>query len=85
MEKQDYYVVVHEFISHLEEREGDLVSVYLGGSVARDNYSPGRSDIDIYIVVEENYSELNVCPLPEKQTGPGAGHDGNGHKRCINK
>ena len=49
-----YFDFIGNMINSISEidREGNIVSIYLGGSVARGDYAVGISDIDIYIVVE---------------------------------
>jgi len=36
----------------------DIIAVYVGGSVARGDFSPGRSDIDIYIITTGKKKEI---------------------------
>jgi len=36
----------------------EIVSVFLGGSVARGDFSPGRSDIDLYFVLTSRNDEI---------------------------
>lgn len=55
IEKKVYYDVLEE-IENLgrEDKFSEKVeSIYLGGSVARGDFTPGRSDIDIYVVLKE--------------------------------
>lgn len=62
---RDYWESIEELIEvcKTSHHEGDIVAVYLGGSVARGDFSPSRSDIDIYVVTsgkqEEIEKELN--------------------------
>lgn len=38
--------------------KSNIVAVYVGGSVARGDFSPGRSDIDIYVIVDGKKEEI---------------------------
>ncbi len=57
--RQDYEDSVDEFVSIIERELADkVVAVYAAGSFARGDYKPGRSDIDLYIVVKEEDEDL---------------------------
>jgi predicted nucleotidyltransferase len=57
--QEDYDDAVSELVNVMAQKYGDRVeSVYAGGSFARGDFVPGRSDIDIYIVVKEEKEEL---------------------------
>jgi predicted nucleotidyltransferase len=59
--QEDYYDAVHELVRVIAEKYGDKVdSVYAGGSFARGDFVPGRSDIDIYIVLRDGKEELEA-------------------------
>ncbi|MBW9153942.1 nucleotidyltransferase domain-containing protein [Clostridium estertheticum] len=61
MLKKDVYLdSINYFIDYIksEKLNKKIVAVYLGGSVGRGDYSPGRSDIDIYIVNKEEDKKL---------------------------
>jgi len=50
--EREYWEAIEELIGFCEgsRYKDDIVAIYLGGSVARGDFSPGRSDIDIYMV-----------------------------------
>jgi len=52
--KQDYRNSIQALISRLNQLElkDSILAVYIGGSVSREDYIPGRSDIDIYVVMK---------------------------------
>ncbi len=54
--KRAYQEAIEELIGFCgrSRYRGDIVALYLGGSVARGDFSPGRSDIDIYVVAGAN-------------------------------
>lgn len=55
---KDYYDAVSELVDVISERYENRVKViYAGGSFAREDFVPGRSDIDLYIVVEDREDE----------------------------
>lgn len=57
--RQDYEDVISELIAMCEKKQfANLVALYVGGSVARGDYSPGRSDIDLYAVTESKDPDL---------------------------
>lgn len=60
LNKNDYLVAINGFIDYMknEDIENRIVAMYLGGSVARGDFSPGRSDIDIYIITNFEDTEL---------------------------
>jgi predicted nucleotidyltransferase len=41
-----------------EKHETAIVAIYAGGSFAREDFVPGRSDVDIYFIVKDNNEEL---------------------------
>ncbi len=50
---KDYYDAVNELIDKITKKYKDKIcAIYAGGSFARGDFVPGRSDIDLYIVVE---------------------------------
>jgi len=57
--REDYYDAVNELIEVITGRyRNSLKAIYAGGSFARGDFVPGRSDIDIYIVAENRKEEL---------------------------
>lgn len=57
--REDYYDAVNELIEVITGRyRKSLRAIYAGGSFARGDFVPERSDIDIYIVVENRKEEL---------------------------
>ncbi|HOB34365.1 MAG TPA: nucleotidyltransferase domain-containing protein [Bacillota bacterium] len=56
--RQDYFAVVDKIRSFCRERCPNLLALYLGGSVARGDFVPGRIDIDLYAVTAEKDAEL---------------------------
>ena len=56
--KQDYFMVVDSIQSFCHEQVPNLIALYLGGSVARGDFVPGRSDIDLYAVTAEKDAAL---------------------------
>ena len=57
--QRDYYDAVKELIGAITEKYGNKVeAIYAGGSFARGDFVPGRSDIDIYIVLKNGKEEL---------------------------
>ena len=52
LDRQDYRAAIRALVEFCERsrHKSDIVAVYLGGSVARGDFSPARSDIDVYIV-----------------------------------
>jgi predicted nucleotidyltransferase len=42
---------------YLELKGEGLLSIYLWGSILRDEYKPGISDVDALGVIDENFSE----------------------------
>lgn len=57
--REDYEKSADEFASIIGRELADkVVAVYAAGSFARGDYKPGRSDIDLYIVVKEEDEDL---------------------------
>jgi len=57
--EKDYYDAVSELVNVITKRYGNKIrAIYAGGSFARGDFVPGRSDIDLYIVVEDRKEEL---------------------------
>jgi predicted nucleotidyltransferase len=57
--QKDYYDAVNELVQAIVRRdESNLKVIYAGGSFARGDFVPGRSDIDIYVVAENRKEEL---------------------------
>jgi len=58
--KEDYREAIEELVEFCgkSRHKENIVAVYLGGSVARGDFSPGRSDIDIYVVVSGRKKEI---------------------------
>jgi len=51
--RKDYFHAVSEFVVALNRTRGSSIkAIYAGGSFARGDFVPGRSDIDIYVVVK---------------------------------
>ena len=49
-----YFAAIDDLLAYCRAHAADqIVSIYLGGSVARGDFTPDRSDIDIYIVLRE--------------------------------
>jgi predicted nucleotidyltransferase len=56
--KKDYLDAVNEFVKLIDRKYGEMVeAVYVGGSVARGDFVPGRSDIDFYVVSKASNKE----------------------------
>lgn len=57
--EQTYYDVLDE-VAAISEREftEEVTAVYVSGSVARGDFTPGRSDIDLYVVLNERNSRI---------------------------
>lgn len=54
--RQDYFDAVNKLVDVIIDKfEDKIVAIYAGGSFARGDFVPGRSDIDIYVVARENY------------------------------
>lgn len=52
--RENYEDAVNEFVSIIERELADkVVAVYAAGSFARGDYKPGRSDIDLYVVMKQ--------------------------------
>ncbi|MCI2425114.1 nucleotidyltransferase domain-containing protein [Candidatus Acetothermia bacterium] len=58
--ERDYWKSIEELIvvCKRSQHKGDIIAIYLGGSVARGDFSPGRSDIDIYVVTSGKKEEI---------------------------
>jgi predicted nucleotidyltransferase len=57
--QEDYDGAVSELVSVIAKKHGDRVeAVYAGGSFARGDFVPGRSDMDIYIVLKDEKEGL---------------------------
>lgn len=56
--REDYYDAVNELIEVITGKyKNNLKAIYAGGSFGRGDFVPGRSDIDIYVVVAGNRKE----------------------------
>lgn len=51
--KLDYKNAIEEMVSYIKDAEfkHSIIAVYIGGSVSRGDFVPGRSDIDLYVVM----------------------------------
>jgi len=57
--QKDYYNAVEELVNVVTKRYGHKIkAIYAGGSFARGDFVPGRSDIDLYVVAENRKEEL---------------------------
>jgi len=57
--EKDYFDAVNEFIdATVEKHEDEVQAIYAGGSIARGDFAPGRSDIDIYVVARGEKENL---------------------------
>jgi predicted nucleotidyltransferase len=57
--REDYYNAVNGLIEVITGRyKNSLKTIYAGGSFARGDFVPGRSDIDIYVVAENRKEKL---------------------------
>jgi len=57
--QKDYYDAVSELVNVITERYGNKIrAIYASGSFARGDFVPGRSDIDLYVVVEDRKEEF---------------------------
>ncbi len=57
--RKDYYDSVSELIALVTEKHGsEITAIYAGGSFAREDFVPGRSDIDVYVVMKDDSEEL---------------------------
>ncbi|RLF01617.1 MAG: hypothetical protein DRK00_11105 [Thermoprotei archaeon] len=52
--REDYEQAVRELVEAVVKEFGDVVSIYVAGSFARGDYMPGRSDVDIYVVLSRD-------------------------------
>jgi predicted nucleotidyltransferase len=58
--QEDYDNAVSELVSVITKKhEGRVEAVYAGGSFARGDFVPGRSDMDIYVVLKDGKEELH--------------------------
>lgn len=56
---KDYHDAVSELVEVIAKHHGEQVkAVYAGGSFARGDFVPGRSDVDLYVVVKGEKEEL---------------------------
>ena len=55
----DYFKAVDEVVEYCRNNthRENLIAIYLAGSVARGDFSPGRSDIDMYLVLKDRNQE----------------------------
>ena len=69
MKKKDYFDAIKEFISVIKRASyfSNVYSIYLGGSVARGDFSPGRSDIDLYLVLKRKNKKTEEAIKKEAQ------------------
>jgi len=60
LSKRDYLETIEEIIEGCKKSsyKDDIIAIYVGGSVARGDFSPGRSDIDIYVVTSGKKEEI---------------------------
>lgn len=58
MTTNDYTAAINAFVSSAAQYDRQIVSIYLGGSVARGDFTPGRSDIDVFVVLRARDGEL---------------------------
>jgi len=57
--RKDYYNSVSELVAVVTGKYGSKIkAMYAGGSFAREDFVPGRSDIDIYVVMKDENEEL---------------------------
>lgn len=57
--QENYHDAVSELIEVITGRyRNSIKAIYAGGSFARGDFVPGRSDIDIYVVVSDGMEEL---------------------------
>jgi predicted nucleotidyltransferase len=58
LKREDYFQAVDEVVNYIKSinLEKWIIAAYLGGSMGRGDFIPGQSDIDIYIVTEEENS-----------------------------
>lgn len=56
----DYLETIEEIVECCAKSiyKDDIIAVYVGGSVARGDFSPGRSDIDVYIITSGKKKEI---------------------------
>jgi predicted nucleotidyltransferase len=52
--KNDYLGALRELVDVIEEKyTAKIRAIYVGGSMARGDFVPGRSDIDVYVVLRD--------------------------------
>lgn len=52
--REEFVNAVNELISTVVDRHGDQIeAIYAGGSFARGDFVPGRSDVDLYVVAKK--------------------------------
>lgn len=57
--KRHYYDAVSELVNVIADEYGnEIKAIYAGGSFARGDFVPGRSDIDIYVVAKHAKEKL---------------------------
>ena len=56
----DYFKAVDEVVKYCRNstHRENLITIYLAGSMARGDFSPGRSDIDMYLVLKDRNQEF---------------------------
>ena len=53
--RENYEQAVRELVEAVVKEFGDaVVSIYVAGSFARGDYMPGRSDVDVYVVLSRD-------------------------------
>ncbi len=54
--RENYFRAIGELVKYCRRSKcrDEIVALYLGGSVARGDFVPGRSDIDIYAVARDD-------------------------------
>lgn len=62
--KQTYESAIEKFINYATQID-ELFSIYLGGSVARGDFIPSQSDIDIYVVLRSRKTKKAISRLEE--------------------
>jgi len=52
--QEDYFNAVNELVEDITKKYADKVkAIYAGGSFAREDFVPGRSDVDLYVVTQD--------------------------------
>jgi predicted nucleotidyltransferase len=62
---------------------GDLVGVYLYGSLATGDFSPARSDIDVVVMLEREPDETAIGQLRELHAALASSDDPAGRLHCL--